>query len=141
MVASLIYPMENKLGLSIREVFDIYVKSVQNSDLATLFTTVTKNKKFIFLTASGTLINSREGYYKFHEEWFKEKEWKMPVELLEVQERKDSGFTVAIFHYQEKMPEGKTRFLDSYFTLIFNREEGMWKVVGDICTPIRRYTR
>lgn len=131
-------PLENNPDLSLREVFDIYVKSVQNSDLETLFTTITKNKKFTFLTTSGRLIDSREEYYKFHEDWFKEKDWNMPVELINIHEEHHFGYTTAIFHYRQKMPDNKIHYLDSYFTLIFHKEDRMWKVVADICTSIKR---
>ncbi|MFB0565459.1 MAG: nitroreductase family protein [Candidatus Aminicenantaceae bacterium] len=130
---------ENKPGLTLKETFDIYVQSIQNSDLKNLFTTVTDNENFFFLTSRGKLINSLDGYYKFHEEWFELKDWEMPVELLEVQEGKEYGYTTAIFHYKQKMPEGGQYNLDSYFTLVFRKEDGMWKVVADVCTPFNRY--
>jgi len=130
---------ENRPGLSLEETFWIYVRAVQNSDLNTLFTTVTDKDGFFFLTSTGKLIDSREGYHKFHEDWFKEKDWKMPVKLLDVKEGREYGYTTALFYYKSKMPEGGMYSLDSYFTLIFHQEEGMWKVVGDVCTPIERY--
>lgn len=132
--------MENHSGLSLRETFDLYVQSVQKSDLKTLFSTVTANDKLIFLTSSGKLIDSREEYYKFHQDWFREKNWEMPVELLEVHEGQEYGYATAIFRYRGKNPEGNWNNLDAYFTLIFHREDEKWKVVADICTPIKRYT-
>ena len=130
---------ENRSVPSLRETFDLYVGSVQNSDLKGLFNTVTEGEKFFFVTTGGKLIDTRQGYYDFHEGWFKEKEWEMPVELLEVREGKKYGYTNAIFHYRAKTPDGRIYNLDSYFTLIFHKEDGRWKVVADICAPIARY--
>ncbi len=129
----------NRPGLSIKETFDIYVRSVQNSDLESLFTTVTDKETFFFLTSTGKCIKSRKNYYAFHQDWFKEKDWEMPVEYLEGHEGEEYGYTTAIFHYKAKRPDGGTAFLDSYFTLIFHREDNMWKVVADICTPVDRF--
>jgi nitroreductase/ketosteroid isomerase-like protein len=129
---------ENRSGLSLRETFDIYVKSVQTSDLKTLFSTVTEGEDFFFLTADGKMID-REGYYKFHQDWFKQTGWEMPVDLLKVQEGKDYGYVNAIFYYRQKTPDDRTYNLESYFTLIFRQEDGLWKVVADVCTPIKRY--
>lgn len=129
---------QNRPGLSIKETFDIYVRSVQNSDLEALFTTVTEGERFFFLTSTGKLINSRRDYYTFHEDWFKEEDWEMPVEYIEGHEGQEYGYATAIFHYKAKRPEGGAVFIDSYFTLIFQREDDMWKVVADICTPIDR---
>lgn len=136
---SLLAAEVNHPGLSLKETFDIYVRAVQNSDLKNLFTTVTNNEKFFFLTSTGNLIDTRQDYYKFHEDWFKEEDWEMPVDLLEAHEGKEYGYTTAVFHYRSKIPEGGRYFLDSYFTLIFHKEEGMWKVVADVCTPINRF--
>lgn len=74
-VVSLIVPYflrampENRPGLSLKETFDIYVRAVQNSDLKTLFSTVTKNGKFL-------VIQDREKLNKLREEsllWYLEK--------------------------------------------------------------------
>lgn len=130
---------QNKPGLSLKETFDLYVKSVQNSDLENLFTTVTDQQEFFFLTSNGKMIDSREGYYKFHEEWFIETDWEMPVELIKAYEEGNLGYTLARFNYTGKTSEREAYFLDSYFTLIFHKEQGMWKVIADICTPIQRY--
>jgi ketosteroid isomerase-like protein len=128
--------IRNRPGLTLKETFDLYVRAVQNSDLEGLFTTVSKSEDFFFLTAQGKLID-REGYYEFHKEWFSGTGWEMPVDSIEVYEKGEFGYTTAIFHYREKRPGAETYILDSYFTLIFRKEDGMWKVVADICTPIK----
>jgi nitroreductase/ketosteroid isomerase-like protein len=109
--------------------------------LESLFTTVTKNEEFFFLTSGGRLIDTRTGYYKFHEDWFKEKDWEMPVDTVKTHEEGNMGYTTAVFHYRSKKSDGGMDVLDSWFTLIFHKEEDMWKVIADICTPIRRYAR
>ncbi len=129
----------NRPGLSLKETFGIYVRAIQESDLETLFTTVTDQEKFFFLTSRGELIDSRREYYKFHQDWFLDKDWEMPVKLLEVHEGKDYGYRTALFYYRQKIASGETYSLDSYFTLIFHREDEMWKVVADVCTPISHY--
>jgi len=130
----------NKPGLSLKETFELYVRSIQNSDLEGLFSTVTKNEKFFFLTSGGRLIDTRTGYYQFHADWFKERDWEMPVDTVEAHEEGGMGYTTAVFHYKSKKRDGGLDVLDSWFTLIFHEEESMWKVIADICTPIRRYT-
>jgi len=129
----------NQPGLTVKETFFVYVKAVQNSDIESLFSTITNNENFFFLTSRGRLINTREGYYKFHEEWFGEKNWEMPVDFVESHEGKEYGYATAIYHYKSHRPGGEIYNLDSYFTLIFHKEEVMWKAVADICTPIERF--
>lgn len=123
--------------MNLKETFEKYVTSIQNSDLDGLFSTVTEGDALTFLTASGNIIDTREGYYTFHEEWFSHTGWEMPVELLEVHEGDVYGYTIAVFHYKQETPDGLYD-LDSYFTLIFKKENGEWRVVTDVCTPIKR---
>ena len=87
----------------------------------------------------GELVDTRRGYYEFHERWFKESDWEMPVDLMEVREGKEYGYVTAVFHYRTVMPDSGKYSLDSYFTLIFHRENDMWKVVADLCTPIGQF--
>jgi nitroreductase/ketosteroid isomerase-like protein len=131
-------PSGNRPGLSLRATFDLYVKSVQGSNLDGLFSTVTEKETFFFLTSGGRLIATRSGYYKFHEEWFQEKDWEMPVDHIEVHEGHDIGYATAQYHYKGRTPAGGRYLLDSWFTLIFRKEGRMWKVVADVCTPISR---
>ena len=127
-------------NIPLKATFQKYVRAVQRGDLRMLFTTVTTSKKFYFITAQGKIIKTRKGYYEFHRKWFKQKGWKMPVELISVHEGENFGYTIAIFHYKQKMPDARISVLDSYFTLIFEKEKGTWRVVADVCTPIRRST-
>ncbi|UCC10930.1 MAG: nitroreductase family protein [candidate division WOR-3 bacterium] len=118
--------------------FNAYVKAVQKADLKAMFDTVTKKKKLHFLTACGNVIKSRRGYYEFHRKWFKEKLWKMPVNIIAFHEGEEMGYVIAEFHYKKRLDAGGWYILDSNFTLIFQKEGGKWKVVADICTPIKR---
>lgn len=123
--------------MNLKETFEKYVASIQHADLDALFTTVTSKDALTFLTASGNLIDTRQGYHAFHKEWFSNTGWNMPVELLEVHEGDVYGYTIAVFHYNQETPDGMYS-LDSYFTLIYKKENGEWRVVTDVCTPIKR---
>lgn len=63
----------------------------------------------------------------------------MPVDFVEAHEGTDYGYITAIFHYKQKLPKDGKYNLDAYFTLIFHKENVMWKVVTDVITPISRY--
>ncbi|MFW6130986.1 MAG: nitroreductase family protein [Candidatus Aminicenantaceae bacterium] len=126
---------KNKPGLTVEQTFWVYINAIHNSDLESLFTTITDNEEFFFLTSRGKLIDSRSEYYKFHKDWFDKTGWEMPVELLETHEGEQYGYTNAIYHYKSTLPEKGKYILDSYFTLIFHKENNMWKVVADVCTP------
>ncbi len=124
---------------SLRETFDFYVESVQNKQLEILFSIISDQPDFLFITAQGELIQTRKGYYTFHEQWFGDDQWEMPVELISVEEGDELGYTHAIFYYRTRLKDGRNYHLDSYFTLIYRKENGIWKVIGDVCSPVERY--
>jgi len=130
---------QNKPGLSLEGTFKIYVNAIHNSDIKTLFSTVTYKRGFYCITSRGELFKTLKEYYDIHSNRFKEENREMPVELIEVYEEKDFGYTIAVFHYKRKTQSGRKYNLDSYFTMIFHKEDGMWKAIADICTPIKEY--
>ncbi|NHJ02304.1 MAG: hypothetical protein EAX86_09235 [Candidatus Heimdallarchaeota archaeon] len=134
-------PQENHPSLSLKEVFSLYVDAVQKADLQRLFTTVTDKEDFFFISARGVLIDSLKDYYNFHDEWFKTRNWEMSAELIKIFESPSFGYTMALFYYREQDPDTQQiTGLDSYFTLLFRRENGLWKVFSDICSPITRFS-
>jgi nitroreductase/ketosteroid isomerase-like protein len=124
---------------SLRGAFDAYVRAVQGADIDALFEVVTEGDDFFFITASGERIHGVDGYRRFHEEWFSETGWSMPVSRVRVRHDGDRGRTLAVFHYRQALDDGTTYNLVSQFTLLWRRESGEWRVYGDICSPIERY--
>jgi ketosteroid isomerase-like protein len=127
----------NRAGLTIADTFDIYIHSIQNRDLEALMSTVTDGSEMVFLTTSGRLIGTVEGYRQFHIEWFAETGWRIEFEKLKAHEGSDYGYVLTKYHYEGNDEEGRRYQSDSFFTLIFHKEGGMWKVVQDQITPIR----
>ncbi len=129
--------LRNRPGLSLRETFDLYIDCIDATDLEGMMSTVTGGPEFVFLTTSGSIIDSVEGYHQFHVEWIAEKGWEITFEILAVHDGTDLGFVLSRYHYEGLTPDGEPYSSDSYFTLIFHREDGMWKAIQDQITPIR----
>lgn len=68
--------------LTLRDTFDRYIHAIENRDAESLFTTVTSGDDFLFLTEDGRRLD-REDYRHFHEEWFAQVDWEMPVGVPE----------------------------------------------------------
>jgi ketosteroid isomerase-like protein len=130
-------PLQNRPGLSIKETFDLYLKAIEARDVDALMTTVTTGEDFTFLTTRGSKIDSVAGYRQFHVEWFAEENWTMTTEVLNMHEGTDYGYVLSKYHYEGLDAEGNPYKSDSYFILLFHKEEGMWKVIHDQITQIR----
>jgi len=132
-------PSPYRDGPSLREAFDAYVRSVQAGDLEGVLGMVTSGDGMYFLSASGELIEGREGYRAFHRRWFESGGWSMGVELLRMEEGAERGHTLALFRLQQHMPDGQVYHLDSYGELFWRREEAGWRVAGDVRTALEGY--
>jgi len=123
---------------TLKEIFYVYVDAVRRADLEGILATITEGDTLHFLNASGKLTTTREEYVSSHREWFKEQNWQISFQFVAAHElNAGSGYALGTFHYTATN-DGEQRELDSYFTLVFRRERGLWRVVADICTPIRR---
>jgi ketosteroid isomerase-like protein len=128
----------NSPGLSLQGTFDLYVRSIHERDLEALMSTVTSGPKMIFLTTSGRVIDTVEGYRRFHVEWFAEQGWTIDFKMIELREGVEYGYVLTKYRYAGKDPEGRAYESESYFTLIFHKQDDMWKVIQDQITPIRK---
>jgi ketosteroid isomerase-like protein len=122
---------------SLRSTYKKYIRAVEGRDLAGLEATLSKMNEFFYLNVRGQLITSRHEYVKGHAEWFKNRNWKIDFDQPLIREMGNLGITMAIFHLQEKGCDGKCQNLSAYFTMIFIHEEGKWKIMADVCTPIK----
>lgn len=124
--------------LSLEKTCQIYTRAVINRDLERLKSTLTASDTLHFIGTTGKMSQTRQAYERFHRDWFKETCWMISFEISALYLKKEFGYVILIFTYQEPNSEKKTSTLVSYVTLVFRKERGCWKVIADICTPISR---
>jgi len=116
--------------------FTRYVQSVIHKDIKAFAGTVTLAEAFHYLDSRGRWTDSRREYLDAHRRWFEEAGWEIGYETPIIVERGDAAYAMAVFHYRETGKDGEGARLDGYFTLILFKENGEWRVVADIVTPI-----
>jgi ribosome-associated protein len=131
-------PTGNRAGLTLTETCDLYLRALGAGDMRALMSVASDSATFSFLAPSGERLD-RGGFRRFHNEWFHAAEWSLPVERLTLFEGLEDGHALARFDYQAREPDGDLDHLEAYLTLVFRREEGLWRIATAACTPIRRY--
>jgi ribosome-associated protein len=131
-------PTGNRAGLTLAETCDLYLRALGAGDLRAMMSVASDSATFGFLAPSGERLD-RAGFRSFHNDWFHAAEWSLPVERLALSEGLEDGDALARFDYQVREPDGDLDHLESYLTLVFRREEGLWRIATAACTPIRRY--
>ncbi|MDH4271782.1 MAG: nuclear transport factor 2 family protein, partial [Candidatus Aminicenantes bacterium] len=111
-------------------------QAVQSRDLRALFATLNTTDPFLFITPSGRRLNTLEQYRAFHENFFADRDWDIEFSLVETWQNQDAGWTLGKFEIREKRTGGETSEEVAYFTLFYQRLNGAWRIVADICTPI-----
>ena len=124
--------------MSLEQTFDQYTRAIQERNLDTLFQTVTENETVHFIGTTGQIMKTRQEYHEFHAEWFEESGWEIAFELKELYEEANLGYAMAVFTYSDATPDSRPLTVVSWVTLIFHREQGAWRMIADVCTPIRR---
>jgi ribosome-associated protein len=131
-------PAGNRPGLSLAETCEIYLRSAQDGDLAALLSVPSDSSDFRFLAPTGESLD-REGFRRFHAAWFGADEWSLSAEILSLQEGVEGGHAIAWLDYARRTPEGDAQHFETYLTVVFRREDGMWRAATLAGTPVRRY--
>jgi ketosteroid isomerase-like protein len=116
--------------------YEQYVQSVKKRNLESFAAALASGGEFYCINSRGKRTESRQEYLDEHRQWFKETNWDIDFESPLIVQRGGTAYTMAVFHYRETEPDGKVSQLDAYFTLILVKEEGEWKAVADVITPI-----
>jgi ketosteroid isomerase-like protein len=116
--------------------YERYIHSIINKDIQGFARTLTEADEFHFLDSHGRRTDSRREYLDAHRSWFMETNWQINYEPPLIVERGDAAYAIAVFHYHETKTDGGIVHFEGYFTLIMFKENGEWRAVADIVTPI-----
>jgi ketosteroid isomerase-like protein len=113
-----------------------HVKAVQDRDMAGLLATITNGESLELLFSNGERKTTRAAYVEFHDQFFREATWSMRFDLLSSIVTDDLAIARMKTRYEETV-EGKPYWSESWLTLVFQWEDGGWRLVHDQNTRIR----
>ena len=123
---------------SLRQTYERHIAAIAARDLPTLMATVTDKPQLHFIDSRGTLRRTRADFHKYHVEWFAQKGWKISFARQSLHQRGDHGYVMSIYTYEDITSEGQPYKAEGFVTLVFERRDGQWRMVADICTTIRK---
>jgi len=121
--------VSNKKEFSLKECFEGYLHSVKQRDYDALKTYFTKNDTIQFVDGGGNVTLQMTEYLKKQKEWFADTAWKYESSIISLQEFDYTGII-----------QDKTKLYGSGWeykmvvTYVFQKEEGYWRMIADICT-------
>lgn len=117
--------------MNFRETLGRHLLAIETRDLDTLAATVADN--LILIMADGKLKRTKGDFMEAHRGWFAMKNWTLTAKPVEIYEGGNLG--VAVLHLDYR--EGGGRPVESYLTLVFERQGDQWLMVQDQNTPIK----
>jgi ketosteroid isomerase-like protein len=117
--------------MNFRETLGRHLLAIETRDLDTLAATLADS--LILIMADGKLKRTKGDFMEAHRAWFAMKNWTLTAKPVEIYE--GGGLGVAVLHLDYREDGGRP--VESYLTLVFERQGDAWLMVQDQNTPIK----
>lgn len=112
---------------------DAHLKAIVDKDFESYKTTVTKTEDLHLVFPDGSVLASTGEVLAFHEEWFRNPDWRFLPDDIKVMEGETLAAAFLKYAYLER-PDGEPR--QAWLVLLFRLEDGEWRLVHDQNTRI-----
>lgn len=116
--------------MDFKQVLERHMQAIVQKDMASFTDTIHKTNITLILP-NGKLIQNREEFIQFNQDWFLDQDWKISYGVVKTQESKEMSFAVMLIHYDDLDPEGKPYHQDYYLHLVFEKENDEWLLIYD----------
>ncbi|MFC2952138.1 YybH family protein [Marinicaulis aureus] len=120
-----------------RTALDAHLAAIAAKDFDAYKPTVTSGEDLHLIFPDGSVIETTQGVFDFHEEWFADSNWRMDPDVVKVMEGEDMAAALLKYDYRDT-PEGDPRA--SWLILVFGLENGQWRLIHDQNTRIIQQT-
>jgi len=118
---------------SLKEAFSGYLEAIKSRDIESLKTYLTNAEELALIKGDGSLIQHKNNYLQAQVDWFADTVWKYQSEIVSFQEFDDTGVII-----DKTKIYGLNWEFHMMVTYVFRKENKMWRLVTDICTPIEK---
>ena len=110
-----------------REALDAHLAAIAARDIDAFKPTVSTRDDVHLVFPEGDVIETTEGFLGFHEEWFKDPNWRM--------EGEDMAAAYMKYNYRDKADDEPRA---AWLLLLFQLEDGEWRLIHDHNTRIKK---
>ena len=114
----------------------VHLNAIKTSNITDLIPTIAENVAMI--SPDGNKMDSKEVFVKFHENWFKQKNWEWEGDIVRTESSDSLGYALIKYRFIQKDSVGNIQFQDNeYLVLIFKNSAEGWQLVHDQNTRIK----
>ncbi|GIO25791.1 YybH family protein [Ornithinibacillus bavariensis] len=122
--------------MTFRQALTFHLNSVMKKNITDFDSTIHPVSISLVL-GNGKLIQSREEFIRFHEDWFADNDWCIEFEVINTRETEQMASALLYVHYDDFDEKGNPYQLNYYLHLLFENVNGKWLLVFDQNTNIR----
>ena len=115
-----------------RAAVEAHLASIAARDMDKLLPTLTLANDLTMIAPNGYKWDTRQQYVDFHRQWFAMKDdGKLSYEIVRLIESPALAHALIKIRYTSRDDAGKPQTINSWLTLTFALEEGLWRLVFD----------
>lgn len=107
-----------------------HMQAIVQKDIVS-FTDTIHPTDITLILPNGKLIQNREEFIQFNQDWFSDLDWKIKYDIVKSQESKEMSFAVLFIQYDDLDEEGTPYQQDYYLHLVFEKENDNWLLIYD----------
>lgn len=125
----------NSKTFSLLQAYEGYLKAVKAHNYEAVTSYFTKTNSLPFVSGKGEFNSNFNEHLKGQKAWLNDKSWTYESELKSIQEFESSGVIIEsiVLHYSKNNEKWNYNVMATY---VFVKEDGMWRMVTDVCSAI-----
>lgn len=108
-----------------------HLDAIQNKDYEAFASTVTTGDSIMFILPNGKYFESTATFHELIKGWFAETGWHFNYKIMRKFVGTDLATALLLVSYDEDDRNGKPYHIDHFLNLIFQKENGEWRLVHD----------
>jgi ketosteroid isomerase-like protein len=121
---------QNWKELDFKTTLEKHVNSISTKNIDVINATVADSVLLIF--PDGEILKSKQKFVALHLDWFKDPNWKMTTEILQIKEDKTLAHGLVKYQLTNYNTDGSTKSIaNTYLLLIFEKQKEGWKLIHD----------
>jgi|GEM_PF-1340054 len=130
-------PKTNKQRPTFEHTLAVHLHAIKTGNLTELEPTV--GESVAMIAPTGSKMDSKEVFMKFHKNWFSTKDWEWEGDIVRTESSDSLGYALIKYKFTQKDSVGNIRFQDNeYLVLIFKNSARGWQLVHDQNTQIKK---
>ncbi len=117
-----------------------HLNAVSNKDINTLKSTMSPKGNMQLILPSTEIIESVDGFVKYHEDWFKIPNWTFETKLLNTKIGNELGMAIVEIVYREPERDGKPYFNRMIVSYDLEKIDGNWYFIKDHASSVEKST-